>query len=365
MMAKNKRYFLTTCGLSFFTNGLKDTFDSSEIYKRSNKKINEIDKDFLLKFEPAYKRLLNACLTSGDAELKKLSAELNALMTFYNGDFQKSDYHDILFTGTFLGEKAADLLKNVLANKGLVVQKFSMPDLNVSNIEDFHMSLGDVVKKLSVELIDYKNNNYQIIFNLTGGFKAINSFLQTMGSIYADKIIYIFEKSEELLTIPKLPIKIDESVIVDNFDIFRKLEMGKETDPVELDAIPETLSIKVDTSYTLSPWGEVIWQKVKNENYRKKLYDPIVKNIVYSENFRKKAEDLQSNRLLELNKKIEDLTNYLDSGKDLSSLNFKKLVGSPKSRSTHEFYINSDEAMRCYCHYEGGVLVLDEYGNHL
>lgn len=359
------RYILTTCGLSILTNGLKGSDISGEIYKNANKKEEEIDKDFLKRFNTEYEKLSHKVKNFSEEELKNLSAEINALSTFYNGKFSNKDYHEILYTDTFLGKKASELLQDILRNKNCNVHNFSIPDLKVSSVEEFHISLSDAVRDISKNLEDFKRKNYEIIFNLTGGFKGVNSFLHTMGALYADNIIYIFEKSNELMSIPKLPIKIDEDVIDKYFDTFRKLELGIPVPSEEVEKIHKTLVLKIGNEYGLSTWGEMIWEKAKNERYSKKLYPPSTDKIRYSDSFKKAAEKLQPNRMLELNKKIDDLTEYLLKKTNPDSLSFKKLSGKPKHISTHEFYINSDEAKRCYCHFENDILVLDEYGEHL
>lgn len=359
------RYILTTCGLSILTNGLKGSDITEKIKQYSNKKEEEIDKDFLEPFNKEYEKLSEKIKNYSDEELKSLSAEINALSTFYNGKFSNQDYHEILYTDTFLGKKASELLQDILTNKNCRASIFNIKDLKVSSVEEFHISLADAVKEISENLERYKRHNYEIIFNLTGGFKGIISFLQTMGALYADNIIYIFEDSKELMSIPKLPIKIDEDVIGRYFDTFRKLELGIPVISKEVEKIHRTLVLKIDTEYTLSPWGEIIWQKAKNDRYSEKLYPPFMDKIRYSKSFEDTVNKLQPDRMLALNKKIDYLTKYLLEKTNPKSLSFKELSGKPKHISTHEFYINSDEAKRCYCHFEDGILVLDEYGEHL
>jgi CRISPR/Cas system-associated protein Csm6 len=66
-----------------------------------------------------------------------------------------------------------------------------------------------------------------VVFNLTGGFKSVQGFLQAISSFYADETIYIFQFSSELLQIPRLPIKLDTQGIIDeNLTIFRRLGLN-------------------------------------------------------------------------------------------------------------------------------------------
>ena len=203
-------FILTSCGLSMLTNYLKkfDIFPG-EVYKYSNADKSEIDNEFLEKIDAAIEKLKEEILTLDNDSLKRLSAELNALITFYGGNFNNKDFHLLLHTDNYLGEKVAEVLEFYLKKKGIVCNKFKAKDLKTSSVEEFEWALGGVVKDLSEIIDDYKTSGYEIIFNLTGGFKGVNSFLQTMASLWADKSIYIFESSAELLEIPRMPITID------------------------------------------------------------------------------------------------------------------------------------------------------------
>jgi len=358
-------YILTTVGLSILTN--YEPLRALGLYNYSNLDEKELDSDFLNKFESIYKELENEILQYSEQKIKRASAELNAILSFYNDKIKTQDIHQLLHTDTYLGKKSAQLIQIYLEKKmNMSVTLMTSSDLKTSNIEEFQMAISDLIVTLSEELTSYKSAGYKIIFNLTGGFKSINSFLQTIASLYADESIYIFETSSELLIVPKLPIQIDKTVVVENLDIFRKLSLGLSTDGKRLKSIPKSLIIQIDKEYTLSAWGELMWNEIKNEEYEKSfLASPYLK-LKFSKEFEKKVESLQPNRLYELNKKIDDLVTYLKFKTNPKSLNFKILQGSPKVNSTHEFYINSDEAKRGYCHFDRkNNLVIDEYGKHL
>ena len=91
-------------------------------------------------------------------ELRKLSAELNALITFYDGRFDAQDMHLLFHTDTYFGQRVAEILRNYLEQKGLSVQLFCAKDLNTASLEEFHIALSDVVKDLSEILQGYKQS---------------------------------------------------------------------------------------------------------------------------------------------------------------------------------------------------------------
>lgn len=345
-------FILTSCGLSILTNYLKDNYKifPNEVYNYANMKKEELDRTFLYKIEEAMETLKNDIVSYRNGNLKKISAELNALVTFYDGNFKRDDYHLLLYTDTYLGKQTSNIIEYFLRHKGLQVQKLLAKDLKTSSVEEFQLSLSEVIKDLS-EIIDgYKNSGYEIIFNLTGGFKGSNSFLQTMASLYADKSIYIFETAKELLTIPRLPIKLDEALFENNINIFRSLELGLNIDSKEVEKLPKSIINRIGDEYIISPWGEIAWQKYKNERYQKSIIHPISDKIKYSENFKKDVNSLNPSELYELNKTIDNLEKYIKTKENLKSLHYHELKGEISKKYSHEFYpFDGNDSRRAYC----------------
>lgn len=359
------QYILTSVGLSSITNGLKDVFSPKEIYENSNKQKDEIDKKFLEKFEIGFDKLKNKILSLNEQELSLLSAEINSLLKYNR--FEKNDIHRLLCTDTYLGKKAAELIEFFLKNKNLNVSIYKQKDLRTDELDSFRMALADLTKDLSQELQGYIDSNYEIVFNLTGGFKSVNSFLQTMASLYANKSIYIFEGSNELLEIPRLPIKVDEEFIVENYNIFRSLELGILVDEKKVEKLHKTLVLKMYDGYLLSEWGEMVWQKVKNKIYKEKLIEPLQRDkIIYSKRFKKEFESLNPSEKLQLNKTIDKLEKYVAFGENLKSLSYHSVKGEEASKYSHEFYpFDGNESRRAYCNEIDGKIILEKIDPHL
>jgi len=358
-------FILTSCGLSILTNYLREfNIFSNEIYKYSNATKDEIDENFLKKIELAIDDLKEKIITYSDEKLKKLSAELNSLVTFYNGNFKKNDFHMLLHTDTYLGKLSAEVLEIFLKNKGLQVNKFLAKDLKTSSLEEFQIALSEVVRELSDILEGYKSSGYEIVFNLTGGFKGVNAFLQTMASLYADKSIYIFETGDELLNIPRLPVTINMEFFKENYEILRKLELGIYDKEVE--KLPQSIVMKIGDEYTLSPWGEMVWQKFKNEYYKDNLKKLVVNNIVYSNEFIKDVENLNPSEKLQLNKNLEKLEEYKTNNINLKSLRYHSLTGEISQKYSHEFYLfDGNDSRRCFCNENNGKIIIEKIGPHL
>jgi len=358
---------LTSCGLSLLTNYLKkfDIFPS-EVYKYSNCNESEVENEFRLKVDKALDTLKEEIVNLSDFELKKLSAELNALLSFYKDSSSKEDMHLLLYTDTYFGKKVAEVLKYFLENKGFPVIEFLAKDLKTSSVEEFQLALSEIVKNVSEIINNFKLQNYEIIFNLTGGFKSVNSFLQTMASLYADRSVYIFETSDELLEIPRLPINIDEKFFEESLDILRKLEKGLKVEKDKLEKLPKSIVLKIDEEYILSPWGEIVWQKYKNELFSKGLVTPIVENIQYSKEFIKDFERLNPSERHQLNRSIEKLENYIIKKENLKSLKYHSLNGQISQKYSHEFYpFDGNDSRRVYCNEKNENIILEKIDSHL
>jgi putative CRISPR-associated protein (TIGR02619 family) len=367
-------FILTSCGLSILTNLQKELNFSENIYNYSNYSEKEFSRETKEKFDKFIENVKEKLLEFDVPKLKKISAELNALINFYQNDiknFPKSDSYYFLHTDTYLGEKVAEILINLFKNKGIEnVNPITAKDLKTSSFEEFQIALSDLVRNLIDEIKTYKSKKYKIIFNLTGGFKSINSFLQTVASLHADESIYIFETSENLLRIPRLPIKIEESIFKENLNLFRMLDLGiyKDNLKKEIDKLPEIVYLKIDNDFSLSPWGELIWQNIKEEVYKEKLVEPISKRIEISTQLKKQFESLNPSERLQLNKKIDDFeicieTNFKNCNK---SLGFHELNG--KISKTYQYEISpfdGNDSRRLYIKYKDGKYILDKIDAHL
>ena len=363
-----KNFILTSCGLSILTNYLRDNYKifPNVVYKYANLKKEEIDKDFLEKTQNAISKLKQSIIDFDENKLKKISAELNALVTFYNNNFKKDDYHLLLHTDTYLGDEVASILEYFLQSKGLIAEKFCATDLNTNSLEEFQLSLTEIIKNLSERIEGFKNSGYEIIFNLTGGFKGSNSFLQTMASLYADKSFYIFETGKELLIIPRLPIKIDEEFFSKNIKIFRANEIGLDIKQEIFKKLPKSVVNQIGNEYFISPWGEIVWQKYKNEIYRKKLIMPISDNIIYSTEFKKDFEKLNSFEKFQLNKSVDKLEKYITDNINPSSLRYHELKGEVAKQYSYEFYpFDGNDSRRVFCNENDNKIILGKIDSHL
>jgi len=149
-------------------------------------------------------------------ELPRLSAELRGFLGYYGRDFHfrniSMDHHVLIATDTYQGREAARLLEEHLKRLGFnSIELMVPPGLSTRDCNSFTAGVNEVVRWCEQTLAGYRQHRYHIVFNLVGGFKSLQGYMNTLGMFYADEIIYIFEApSADLIRIPRLPVVLDE-----------------------------------------------------------------------------------------------------------------------------------------------------------
>ena len=143
-----------------------------------------------------------------------MSAEMNSLLKI---GIEKRDRVVLLATDSLLGKACSEVLK-VCILKAFSLDAASVEIVRVEGLQvtderrlrDF--GLRNLVKSLLTYLDDdcYRHS-YDIIINPTGGFKGIVPFLTIAGMIFGRKSVYVFEFSNQLVTLPPLPISFDRN----------------------------------------------------------------------------------------------------------------------------------------------------------
>jgi len=362
----NLKYILSPCGTSLLTNQTQNNKERNLVFKYANEKTkNDIPDADKAQLEQLISKTSALIDTADYQEAIRMSAEINGIIKIYDGSIsQNNDFHFLLSTDTWLGEETAKLVEKWLKskNKNLITLVHRHTDLQTKDISAFQLSLSELIKKFSEELPAYKDNGYTIIFNLTGGFKSVQGFLQSIANFFADETVYIFESSSELMKIPRLPIRLDAiNIIEENLSAFRNIAINLPVSSFE--NIPETFLFTLDGQTTFSPWGELIWSKSKSEIYKKRVFpSPNPDKIQFGQIFEKNIKSLPSDRVEMINNRIDQLNKHLtDNSYNPVSLDFKALKGKAMEPSTHEIDAWADlDAKRLFGHFEGSIFVLDK-----
>ena len=366
----HKTFFITTCGTSLISNNAtkEDRQRLNTLANSQESNLSNDDKKFLNDKLENQKGIL---FKGGFQKAKELSAELNVLVTYALGKLptlNKEDLHILIHTDTYQGKIVAELLNDWLIEKGCKSSTKQIEDLNTKSLSDFKNGISSLISWCEATLPGYKSSGYKIIFNLSGGFKSLQGFMQTLGMFYADELLYIFEGDNQLLRIPKLPIELESSVqeaIKTNLNVFRRLGirgMTLKNDSVK--TIPESFLYEMGEEVELSNWGQLVWERCKSKFYSEKILHPL-NHISFSPSGQKSLNDLPKAFISNYNQRIDDLFFYFESGKKqcLNRLNYKKLTDNPCPPSTHECDLSADKGVwRIFGHEEGNTFVIDNIG---
>jgi putative CRISPR-associated protein (TIGR02619 family) len=331
---------VSTCGTSLLTNNASSDLRPLLIRHANLQNAADCPNAERLLIENHLRQRTQDVLRASETDLAKLSAEMNALLKFYDSNPTPQDMHILIHTDTWLGRATGNLLRQILEQRGFSVDTPTIQDLRTQDLDSFQLALSELVKWAAETLPAYQQGHYKIIFNLTGGFKSIQGFMQTLAMLYADETVYIFEGNKELLRLPRLPVRLDgEQIVHDHLAVLRPLALGLPVSRDAVDALPETLVLRLDDDRALSPWGELLWQQHKSAVYRESFHAAPSAKILLTDTFQRSIAGLSPDRYERLNQQIDKLAQYLHSQRatNLASLDVKALHVQRHGGCTHEF----------------------------
>ena len=369
------RFVLSTIGTSSLTNQINND-DPSEwrrlLRDSANHKMDELVPEAKAVIDTLADRALEQLLEDNVQINRRISAELNGIYGIYNGKLpQKSpDQHCLICTDTAQGQKTGELIRDFLADQGFNVSTYTPEKLSTKDTAAFTTGIKALIRWLEEHVPWRRDSGYRVIFNLVGGFKSLQGYMNTFGAFYADEVIYIFEaETADLITIPRLPIQIDTTVIQEYLTEFALLAAGKLYPRRELRDIPETLLefLEEDDDETdtgLSAWGTLLWNRTKADLLTKELLP--FPRLSYARTFHDDFNDEYDPKArLKLQETLAIVAYTLDrdgghaSGLLGGSLNYEKLTGKA---GIHTFRIT--QAIRVSCTVADGGLTLRHYGGH-
>lgn len=364
-----KNLIISTIGTSLLTNPASKE-ERSILYKYSNCNQEECPTEVTSIISSLIPKITEKLHNFDLHSVRRDSAELNGILGFYQKDFSKgkNDFHFLICTDTFQGKKSAEVIKNFLASNGINSEIIVPNDLSTKNKESFSEGIKELLKFFDENLFNYKKDGYQIIFNLTGGFKSLQGYLNTIAMFYADKIIYIFESEQaELIEIPRLPIQIDTKPFEKHKDKLLLLSANRIFDINDFNDFPESAIDIIDNKVILSVWGEVIWNKIKYD-----IFDelPQLPFLEYHKNFGDKFESIVDKQtkfqlLYTLAKVSVLLENSNGNTSDLSKggIQFSPLE-SMQLKGGQVYHFRVDLSNRVNCIKKNNKLLLINFGSH-
>ena len=370
------RFVLSTIGTSSLTNQIRND-DPSEwrrlLRDSANHKMDDLPPEAKAVIDTLADRALDKLLEDDTQINRRISAELNGIYGIYNGRLPQNspDQHHLICTDTAQGQKTGELIRDFLADQGLNAYIVTPKELSTKDTAAFTAGIKELIRWLEDNVPGQRDGGYRVIFNLVGGFKSLQGYMNTFGAFYADEVIYIFEaETADLITIPRLPIQIDTTLIQKYQTEFALMAAGKLYPRRELKDIPETLLEFLEegddeTDTGLSAWGTLIWNRTKADVLVEGLlpfprleYTRAFRDDFNRENAPKTLLKLQET-LAKVAYTLEKSNGNLAPLRQDGGLQFERFM---KIDGIYKFRIT--QAIRVSCEVAEGGLTLRHYGGH-
>jgi len=147
--------------------------------------------------------------------LQRLSAETNSLSRF---TLESSTEVVLLTTDTDLGQWCGEALKE------LIEEHLQLPVTSVERISGLQVDdarrfrregIQNLFERLDRLLGEHRYERQdKPVLNVTGGFKSVVPYMTIYGILRRFPVIYLFEGSSELITLPPLPLSYDRSLLL-------------------------------------------------------------------------------------------------------------------------------------------------------
>ena len=351
---------LSTCGTSLFTNGSSPE-ERAWLTKNANEAVIDDAARLAALVEDRRRRLEIA----DDATRRRMSAELSGIGAVLDKWKPRQTFHLLVHTDTALGREAAGLVRSCLPESSALT---TVDDLRTSHLASFRMALADLTRELDALVQKYREQGWSVVFNLTGGFKSLNGYLQTVGMISADRCVFLFEGATELMEIPRLPVRLSErDELREHLSVFRRLAVGYTVTADEARHVPESLLMEDDGLVITSAFGDVVWARHRCSLLAAAILDPLSAKVRVADAVHKAFAGLSTDEKAQVNEALDEFSAYKDGVRPLmKSRTFKRLEGNPVPGSTHELYAWSHgSAGRLFGHESDGVFVFDRLTEHL
>jgi len=368
----DRKFVLSTVGISVLLNVLDPSEET--LRQKLNKAANErqLADELVHEVDELAERAKDLLRKDDVQKNRRLSAELNGLYGIYQGDLSagKSDMHYLVATDTALGRKAADVICTFLRENGFKVDVYIPEDLTTAAPSAFSKGMKKLIRWCEDTIPGYRDTGYRVVFNLTAAFKSLQGYLSIMGMFYADEMIYIFETGSQLLSIPRLPLQVDINALREFCKELAMMAQGHIFPYEQVKNIPAGLLETDDEGgATLSDWGELIWNRVKQDLLGKDLLP--FPRLEYTDTFRKDFKDAARKERAELQEVLAKVSGILeDKHGDTSAL--KRDGGLQYDVYTNKYtndgrpigHFRVSQSRRVSCTAEDGALRLRYYGEH-
>jgi len=219
----------------------------------------------------------------------------------------------------YLKQYKIDVIFEKEYNKGVI------KDLRID--DNFEMGIDNLILRI-IEIHKKNNNEYDFsdsIFNITGGFKAIISYLSLIAQVTSSKIVYMFENSDKLMEIPIYPVSFDDRIA----DLYlpylnnRILNSLKEKSEV-LDELEGLKFIKKSgNKYELTEFGRFF--KIFM-NYKSTYFGDLIEYLLFSYFVHKKNfNKIEQGKKYSINGQNGDFDIYIENNNEIEIKEIKSV----------------------------------------
>lgn len=301
--------------------------------------------------------------------LRVLSAELNGIYGLYDNRLAlaKGDAHYLIATDTAQGRTTAELLAEHLRPHVQRVHVEVPRGFSTASTKAFGDGVREVVRWCAEALEGERAAGCRVVFNLVGGFKSMQGYMNTIGMFHADEIIYVFESPDApLIRIPRLPVRVDTSLMEREAVQFAMMAEGAAPPTSELTHWPESLVEDSGGRAMLSTWGLLLWDQAKREVLSATLLD--FPRLAYTDGFRRDFDAWpQRDEKVQLQEVLAKVSHLLtESGGDTSALRrdgglqYSNMRGQPDAVG----HFRVTQARRVSCVAGPKALTLHRFGDH-
>lgn len=373
------RLVISTVGTSLLTNQIDLDLDPDDWTKRLQQTANYTTDD-INKYHQGIGQIIEKLKQRAEEklyddntdieEIREASAELNGIYGLYDKELERgmSDTHLLIATDTAQGKVTAGILESFLKQKGLTnTSTCIQSDLSTKSTITFTESMAKLITFIQQTIFDSKKDKYQICFNLVGGFKALQGYFNTIGMFYADEIIYVFEGSNEVIKIPRLPVQVNQSEIEPYKVQLAMMDVGEiPMSWEEAKKVPKEWVIIDAQEMTLSTWGKLIWNNCKDELLSKEKPLKFDK-IEYTDYFHNDYKSKQSHEKVTLQENLARAACLLKKHKDgISAMKEDGIFRLRRYKGKHKDidHFNLPKDRRVSCIAKEDTLYLRHYGEH-
>lgn len=374
----HKRLIVTTAGTSLLSNQIHRANEpdwGKRLTDMAHQKKDELSSESEQILNTLKNRAVDAINTANNQELRKFSAELNALVSLYEEQFlnysnSKNDYHIIISSDTAPGRTTSEILKQFLDKNGFITDCPSIAGLDALDSLTYRKGVYGLIDYFDNQLPNYKEAGYQIIFNLSGGFKSLAGYLTSLGMLYANETVFIFEgSSSKLIRIPQAPVNLNEDLAAQHFGSLAILAKERYLPPDSLPNIPESFIERDSDLSMISVWGKILWNRVnKNPKFDSIFTDTLFEypKIEYTATFKKDWNKLDSTVKIEIQKAVISASALLiESGNDVSALKRNGgLLYSNFEQKPEVGHFRASRQWRITCTADSNGLKLRHCGSH-